>query len=133
MSRYHGSKGVIYLSMTGSGNAAPSVALTQWSLDRATDKVDVTAFGDANKQYVQGLADVKGTIAGFFDDTNDALFDGAASADGVKLYLYPSSLVPTNYHYGPAWLDASIDVDVKGAVSIKGSFVAAGSWGRLPA
>ena len=132
MARYHGGKATAYMSTTGTGNATAVVSLSQWSLDRATDKVDVTAFGDANKVYVQGLPDIKGSLAGWFDDTNDALFDGADSSDGVKLYLYPSSLVPTNYHYGPAWLDASIEVDVKGAVGVKGSFVAAGSWGRKP-
>lgn len=132
MSRYHGGKGVVYLSTTGTGTAVAAVSLSQWTLDRATDKVDVTAFGDTNKQYVQGLIDIKGNLSGFFDSADDALFDGADSSDGVKLYLYPSSLAPTIYHYGPAWLDASIEVQVNGAATIKGSFVAAGSWGRKP-
>lgn len=132
MSRYHGSRGVVYLSITGTGAAIPTISLSKWSLDRATDKVDVTAFGDTNKQYVQGLPDIKGTLSGYFDSADDALFDGADSSDGVKLYLYPSSLSSTIYHYGPAWLDASIDVDAKGAVTVTGSFVAAGSWGRKP-
>jgi len=94
--------------------------------------VDVTSFGDANKTYVQGLPDIKGEMSGFFDDTSDAFFDGAESSDGVKLYLYPSSNAPTVYHYGPAWLDASIATPVSGAVTVKGSFVANGSWGRKP-
>lgn len=92
----------------------------------------MTAFGDTNKQYVQGLPDIKGSISGWFDSADDALFDGSESSDGVKLYLYPSSLAPTIYHYGPAWLDASLSVDVKGGINVKGSFVAAGAWGRKP-
>lgn len=132
MSRYHGGKGVVYLSTTGSGAAIAAISLSQWSLDRKTDKVDVTAFGDLNKTYVQGLPDIKGALAGWFDSADDALFDGADSNDGVKLYLYPSSLAPTIYHYGPAWLDASINVDVNGGVAVSGDFVAAGSWGRKP-
>lgn len=132
MARYHGSKGVVYISTTGTGTAVAAVSLSKWSLDRATDKVEVTAFGDTNKQYVQGLPDVKGSLSGFFDSADDALFDGAESSDGVKMYLYPASTAPTIYHYGPAWLDASIDVDSGGAVSVSGSFVAAGSWGRKP-
>ena len=132
MARYHGGKGVIYQSITGSGTATATVSLSKWSLDKATDTVEVTAFGDLNKQYVQGLPDVKGTISGWFDSADDSLFDGADSSDGVKLYLYPSSLAPTIYHYGPAWLSASIDVDAKGAVSISGTFVASGNWGRKP-
>lgn len=128
--RYHGGKAVVQMGI-GAGAIAVVVSLSQWSLDKTTDKVDVTAFGDANKTYVEGLPDIKGSLSGWFDSANDALFDGAESATGVALYLYPSSLLPLQYHYGPAWLDASISVDVKGAVSIKGNFVAAGAWGRL--
>ena len=132
MARYSGGKGLVLLSTTGTGVAIAAVSLSQWSLDRKTDKVEVTAFGDSNKVYVQGLPDIQGSLAGWFDSADDALFDGADSADGVKLYLYPSSLATSIYHYGPAWLDASIDVDVKGACSVSGSFVAAGSLGRKP-
>ena len=132
MSRYAGGKGVIYISTTGSGTAITAISLSQWSLDKATDKIDVTAFGDLNKTYVQGLPDIKGSLSGFFDSADDALFDGSESTDGIKMYLYPSSLAPTIYHYGSAWLDASISVDVKGAVTVTASFVAAGSWGRKP-
>lgn len=132
MARYHGKGGIVYMSASGSAAATATVSLNHWSLDKKTDKAEVTAFTDANKVFVQGLPDVSGQLSGFFDDTNDALFDAAESADGVKLYLYPSSLAPTIYHYGPAWVDASIDVAVGGAVAINGSFVAAGSWGRKP-
>ena len=120
------------MSTTGTGTAIAAVSLSRWTLDMATDKVDTTAFGDANKTYVQGLKDIKGTLAGFWDDTSDALFDASESADGIKLYLYPSSDAPTIYFYGPAWLDASIDVANNGAVGVSGNFVAAGSWGRKP-
>jgi hypothetical protein len=109
------------------------VQLTEWTLNMTTDKTEVTSFGDANKTYVQGLKDLAGTLSGFWDSANDALFDAADSADGVRLYLYPSADAPTIYWYGPAWLDASISVGVGGAVSVSGSFVANGSWGRNPA
>jgi len=133
MSRYHGRKGKIYLPNSGTNGAAvPAVSLSMWSLDKTTDKVDVTAFGDANKVYVQGLPDVKGSVSGFFDDTDDSLFDAAESTSPVNMYLYPSTDAPTIYHYGPAWLDASIDTNVSGAITVKGSFVAACAWGRKP-
>jgi len=132
MARYHGNKGQAFSSTTGSGTAALVASISAWTLDMATDKVEVTAFGDLNKTYVQGLKDVKGTISGFWEDSQDVLFDGADSTDGVKLYLYPASTAPTVYFYGPAWLDASINVSVSGAVTISGNFVANGSWGRRP-
>jgi hypothetical protein len=98
----------------------------------ATDKVEVTAFGDTNKVYVQGLRDIKGTISGFWDSADDSLFDASESADGMKLYLYPASTAPTIYFYGPAFLDASIAVSVTGAVTVTGNFAANGAWSRKP-
>jgi hypothetical protein len=130
MAVYAGRKGVVYLSTSASGSASNVLKLTQWTLDQSTDKIDVTAFGDANKTYVQGLKDVKGSFAGFFDDTETKPFSAADSTDGVKLYLYPSADVPTKYFYGPAWLDVSIDTSVAAAVSISGNFAANGAWGR---
>jgi hypothetical protein len=47
------------------------------------------------------------------------------------LLLYPSTDAATKYWRGPAWLDMSIEVDVNGAVSLNGSFVAAGTWSRF--
>lgn len=132
MARYHGQKGVVYGSLTGTGTAVNFISLSKWSLDLGTDKVDVTSFGDANKTYVQGLRDIKGSLSGFWDSADDSLFDASESADGMKLYLYPASTASTVYFYGPAWLDASIDVAVSGAVSVAGNFVANGAWSRKP-
>ncbi len=131
MALYPGRKGRVMMSTTGSGNAVTVTGLNAWSLNKATDKIEVTAFGDANKTYVQGLPDIQGTFGGFWNDTDTTIFTGAASADGVKLYLYPSTDVLTKYHYGPAWADASMSVDVNGAVTISGSFAANGSWGAV--
>ena len=130
MAVYAGRKGVVYLSATGSGTATSVLKITKWTLDQSTDKIEVTAFGDANKTYVQGLKDIKGTFDGFFDDTEAKPFTGADSTDGVKLFLYPSADAPTKYWYGPAWLDVSVDCGVSGAVAISGNFAANGSWGR---
>jgi hypothetical protein len=130
MAVYAGRKGVVYLSTTGTGTASNVIKLTKWSLDQSTDKIEVTAFGDTNKTYVQGLKDIKGTITGFFDDAEAKPFTAADSADGCKLYLYPSADAPTKYWYGPAWLDVSIDTGVSDAVALSGSFAANGAWGR---
>lgn len=132
MARYHGKSAVIYMSTTGAGTATTTVSLSGWTLDLSTDKSEVTSFGDPNKTYVQGLKDVKGTVSGFLDDTGLSLFTAADSADGTKLYLYPSSNSPTVYWYGPAWLDASIAVPVSGPNTLSGNFVASGAWGRKP-
>ncbi len=130
MATYHGRKGAVYMSTTGTGNAASVAKLTNWTLDMSTDTVEVTSFGDANKTYVQGLKDLKGTLAGFWDDTIDTLFSAADSADGVKMYLYPSADAPSKYWYGPAWVSASVEVGVDAAARVSANFVANGSWGH---
>jgi hypothetical protein len=123
MARYHGKQGVIRI------NGTILVGAT-WDLDKSTDKVEVTSFGDANKTYVQGLPDVKGSLAAFWDNSDTSLLAAAEAAGGATLSLYPSSLVAGAYHYGPAIIDYKISVDVKGAVKLTGSFVANGSWGH---
>ena len=129
MARYAGRNGVIYLSTTGSGTAQAVLGGVSWSLDMSTDKIEVTAFGDANKTYVQGLRDLQLQFEAKYDDTESKIFSAAQSAAGAKLYLYLASTAPTKYAYGVAWIDASIKVDVNGAVTISGKGAAASSWG----
>jgi hypothetical protein len=132
MPPYHGKGGVVYISRTGTSDAQPVGQLSNWSLNMETDKVEVTSFGDANKTFVQGLRDVSGELSGFFNSADDILFDAADSPDGCKIYLYPTTLAPTIFFSGPAWLDASIEVDVNGAVAVTASFAANGAWSRKP-
>jgi hypothetical protein len=132
MAVYHGRKGLVYMSTTAAGAAVSVTSLNAWTINSATDKVEVTSFGDANKTYVQGLPDVQGTFGGYFNNSDTTLFSGAASTDGVKLYLYPSSDLLTSYWYGPAWVDYSLDVGVGAAVSVSANFAANGSWSRKP-
>jgi len=129
MAVYPGRAGVIYLSTTGTGTATNVIKLNEWTLNRTTDKIEVTSFGDPNKTYVQGLPDLQGTFSGFYDDTEGKPFTAASSTDGCKLYLYVSSSATSKYGYGPAWLDVSINTSVSGAVTIEGNFAANGAWG----
>lgn len=132
MARYHGSKGQIKMDPAGGSTVAIVASLNAWTLDQARDKVDVTAFGDTNKQYVQGLPDVKGTLGGWFDESDLNLFDVAAGDVAAFLHLIPSTLIPTYLWKGLAFLDASINVSATGAVSISSNFVGAGPWVREP-
>lgn len=131
MARYAGRKGRILISTSGTGTATVVIGLTTWSLDRSTDKIDVSAFEDTNKQYVLGLPDCKGSFAGNWDDTETKLYAAAQSTDGCKLYLYPSADKLTAYHYGPAWVDFSMTVESNGAVKVSCNFVAKGDWGAV--
>ncbi len=128
MARYSGSRGIVYVSPSGSTSATNVISLTSWSLDRSADKLDVTAFGDTNKVQVLGLPDLSGSFDGFWDDSQTQIFAAAQSADGCHVYLYPSSSAPTKYAGGPAWLDVSIKSGVNDAVTISGTISARGSW-----
>jgi len=129
MAAYAGKSGAVYLAIESStGVATQCIKLNTWTLDRSSDTFEVTAFGDTNKTFVQGLPNLSGTISGSWDDTETKPFAGAISTNGVKVYLYPSSTAPTKYAYGVAWLSVSIEAPVNGAVTVSGNFVAANSW-----
>lgn len=127
---YHGKGGVVYMSTSASGAASNVLSLNHWTINRQTDKVEVTSFGDTNKVYVQGLPDLQGTLGGFWNDGESKPFTGASSTDGCKFYLYPTANAPSKYWYGLAWLDISMDTGSTGAVTLSGSFAAASSWGN---
>jgi len=96
------------------------------------DRVDVTAFGDTFKQWVQGLPNIAGSITGWYENTELDIFDVAQGDTAVTLKLIPSTLAPTHFWTGPAYLDASVNVTATGAVSISSTYVGAGDWTREP-
>lgn len=130
MSVHHGKNGAAYITIPGSP-AALLMHVSEWSLDQAVDTVETTSMGAANKTYVAGLKDCKGALSGFWDDTDDLLFDAIDSIDGCGLALYPDlAAAPTKFWAGPAWLSGSIKSGVSAAVTFDGNFVANGAWTR---
>ncbi len=116
------------MSTSASGNAAPVIGMSEWSIDRSSDKPEVTEFGAANKSYVRGLSDVSISFSGFWDNTDDSLYSASESADGVKMYLYPDRLNDEKFWSGPAWVDMSMSVSATGAISVSGTAMANGDW-----
>jgi len=134
MARRHGSKGSVEMDPTGGALAVVVASLNKWSLDMARDRADATCFGDTNKVYVQGLPDIKGDLGGIWDEAaSQPLFEVALGDVAALLKLIPSTLAPTYLFTGLAYLDAGIEVAHDGAVTVKGSFVAAGPWTMEPA
>ena len=124
MARYHGKQGQVKIG------GSVTLSLNKWNLDLATDKEDVTAFGDLNKVYVQGLKDLKGSISGWFDSSEDDLFIAADATTPIAMELMPVSTLTAVKWTGTAWLDAAIDCPANGPVTVSGDFVAAGPWTR---
>jgi len=131
MARYHGKGGVLYMSASAAGDAVPVLYQTEYTMNTPAATDDVTSFGDLNMRYVQGIPDMQIELSGIWDDTYDALWDNSRSTDGVRAYLYPSSLVPTKYWYGPAWFSFNdLAIPVGGAVRVTGHLAANGDWGQ---
>lgn len=136
--RIHGKNGQIYMDADGASPFSYVLLsdLNKWTLDMSTDRVDVTAFGDTNKQRVAGLPDFSGTIAGRWNAlaTSGAIryIDAVLAGIPVQLKLVPNSADATVFFSGLANVDGSISVPVDGAVDITGKWDAAGNWTLVP-
>jgi hypothetical protein len=108
------------------------LSLNKWKLSQKTDKINVTCFGDQNKVYVPGMADVSGTISGFWNSVERTLFTAAQATAPGLLELVPNSNEPTFKWSGLAYLNADIDTAVEGAPAVAGEFMAAGPWTMEP-
>jgi len=131
MARKHGKRGQILWDTTPTGSPITLVALgdlNAWTLDMSTDRVEVTAFGDTNKQRVTGLPDFSGTMGGFWNPTSAPTYFGAVLAGTpVQQRLVPDTS-DTGYFEGLANVDGSVNVSATGAITIAGRWDAAGNW-----
>jgi hypothetical protein len=136
--RRHGRNAQIYLGLTSGAVATPLPFQASWTLTKATDKQDVTAFGDANKTYVAGLPDASGDFGGFMDAGTSQTYIAAGDGLPRNFYLYwDATNDPASYWYGQILPDFSADGAVSGPVNFKSSWNAAGpvtrytSWGGM--
>jgi len=125
MAKLAGRNGALYMALTSGGTAEPVAYLSKWSVNFQTDKIDVTSFQDTTKTYVAGLPDFDGAYTGWYDNATVQMYTAATDGVARKFYLYPSSAATTQYWFGTAFFDYSIDVGVEDAISVSGSFKAA--------
>jgi hypothetical protein len=126
MSRHHGRNGSVYVAATNGTAAIPCAFQASWSINKVTDKQDVTAFGDGNKVYVAGLPDASGDFSGFWDDATVQTYSAAGDGLPRNFYLYPDlQNSPNVYHFGTVLPDYSVDGAVAGPVNFKSSWNAA--------
>jgi hypothetical protein len=131
--RYHGRNGRIYLGIASdTASAEPVPYLADWSINFATDKVEVTAMGDSNKVYVAGLPDASGEFSGFHDDATAQTYTAAVDGLARKFYLYPNATASTvKYFFGTILPDFSVNGGVSGAVQITSSWNAASTIAKV--
>lgn len=132
--REHGRNGVVYFGITQtggvSGTAVPITFLSDWTVNKVTDKVEVTAFGDSNKTYVSGLPDASGDFSGWYDFFTPQTYTAAGDGIPRNFYLYPNSLNASDYFYGSILADFSAAGGIGAAVSVKATWNAAGPINR---
>jgi hypothetical protein len=130
MARRHGKQGEVLMDPTGAEPGTPVLiaSIRNFTLDASSENVPVTAFGDTNIQYVKGLPSYQGELGGWFEAAETALFDAAFAGTPVTLKLVPSTLDATFFFSGKAYVDTGIECPSDGAVSVTGSWVAAGNW-----
>lgn len=129
-----GRNGQVFWDPTGAGGATlvQVISLNAWTLSLKTDHIEVTCFGDQNKVYIPGMKDVSGTSAGFWNSAETSIVEAADQDTPGMLKLVPTSVEPTFFWTGLAYMDADLDVGVNEAPAISGTFMAAGPWTREP-
>lgn len=127
--RRHGSKGDVLMDPTGGATTVHVASLNGWTADFSREAVDVTAFLDTTKVFIQGTQTAQGTLKGWWEAVGSkVLFDAAFGDVAVMLELVPSTLDATTMFTGPANLSMSIEVAVDGAVTVNGTWTGAGPW-----
>lgn len=104
------------------------ISVNGWKLSLKTDYEDVTCYGDTNKVWIQGMRDIAGSLAGFWNSASTLIVAATASAVPGYLELAPNSTEATFKFGGLAYMDADLDCTVKGAPKLAASFKAAGPW-----
>ena len=114
------------MNLTSGGVAEPVAFIKSFSFNAATDKQDVTAFGDSNKVYVAGLPDASGDFAFWYDDATVQTYTAAVDGVARKFYLYPDFVTtPGQYWFGTFLPDFNVTAAIDGAVEGTGSWNAA--------
>lgn len=127
MARRHGRKGNLYVAITSGGALVRVASLTSWSVEFSTDKEEVSAMGDTNKQYVAGLPDASGDLEGIWDDAGTwSLYTAATDGLPRAFILYPTSDTTAAKISGDAYFDYSVEGSVDGAIEFSGEWSAAG-------
>jgi hypothetical protein len=132
MARRHGRNGAVYANLTSGGTAEPIAFVRSNSLNAATDKTDVTAFGDTAKVYVAGLPDSSGSFDFWYDDATVQTYTAAVDGVARKVYFYPDRVSsPSQYWFGTAFLDFSLSQSVDGPVQGSCSWNAATPFAKV--
>lgn len=128
MSILSGRNGKVSYSRLGTSPPTQLLSINGFRISLRTDFEEVTCFGDTNKVYIPGLADVSGTFSGFWNSASTIHIVAATKATTPGLLeLEPNTTDPGNIFEGLAYIDMDLDCSLN-APKITGNFRAAGAW-----
>jgi len=118
-----------YLSIDGTDVSAQT---DQESLNRVIDQLEVTTFGNDDKAFIPGLRSFDLSSGGLWDDTIDAVIDGADDGSTVAFVFGPEGNDSGDVQYsGSCYLSGyNIDSPVAGSVTYSASFQPTGTVTR---
>jgi hypothetical protein len=122
-----GRNGQVLWDPTGAAATVPILSLNAFTAEFKTEFEDVSCYGDVNRVWLPGMKDSSGTLSGFFNSEELALFEAAEQDTPGLLKLVPSSTEPLVFWSGPAYMDASIDSSLS-APKLSGTWKAAGPF-----
>jgi len=103
------------------------ISLNKWVGNFTQEYEDVTCFLDPNRVYIPSLPNREGTVGGFWNSAELAIFEAAESPTPGKLELIPNNTEPTFKWTGLAYMDRSIDCSLQ-APTVTGTWKAAGPF-----
>ena len=105
----------------------PIVSLNAWTGEFTTEYEDITCYLDTTKVYLPGMPDAGGTLSGFFNSAELAIFKAALATTAGTLKLTPNINEAAIFFQGKAWMSASIDCSLE-APKVSATWKAASSW-----
>ncbi len=120
------------MAIASGGTAEPIAFVNKFSFKAATDKQEVTAYGDTGKVYVVGLPDSQGSMSGWFDDATKQTYTAAVDGVARAAYWYPDIVNdPGEYWFGTIFADFNLEGAVDAALAFSADWVAASSIIRV--
>lgn len=92
----HGKNGLIYVS------GAELVGANAWTVDIATDSVELPIFGDTWKKRAAGLSGFSGTLTVWQLEDSKQLATAASAGTTVALIIYPDRESQADHYSGDA-------------------------------
>lgn len=90
VTRIHGKYTRVLMSTTTGGALGLLGSVSECTINRTPDRVDVTSFGDTNKTSVMGFKDASIDFRGFYDLDDTILKAARLVATGVVVAVYPN-------------------------------------------